>query len=71
MSLSYPSGASFDLFDCVWRNKDREEVELFVTFCWQIWKTRNNVIFNSICDLPSLCVRRAVDWLREYKANHY
>lgn len=68
MDFSYPLGSLFrDVIDWFWVQKGREEVESFVTLCWQIWMARNEAIFNSIFDPPSLCVEKSLDWLGEYR----
>lgn len=53
--ISFPNGtvSSFrDCFDLVWSSKGPLETERIATICWQIWKCRNDRIFENINSPP-------------------
>ena len=54
-----------DLLDWIWGSFGSKVVKKFVIICWQIWKSRNDAVFNNIFT-PSLCVGKALEWLKEY-----
>lgn len=56
-----------DLLDWVWSAKGIKSAETFVVLCWQIWKARNDLIFNNNQSHPSLCAGKTGDWLQEYQ----
>lgn len=39
----------------------------FLILCWQIWKARNELVYNHLVIPPPLCVGHAWDWLSEYQ----
>ena len=56
-----------DMLDWYLIHKGRNEAEKFATLCWQIWKSRNEEIFDRVVMPPLLNVRRALDWLLDYQ----
>lgn len=64
-SISF--GSFRDVLDCVWASHGQASIEqIFVVFCWNVRKPRNEVNFEYFLIPPSLCVGRAIDWLGEY-----
>lgn len=68
-NISIPMGvvSSFrDWFEFVWNSKGSGVSEKMATICWQIWKCKNDRIFEKVNSPPLLCVGKAREWLREY-----
>ncbi|XVE84948.1 hypothetical protein DITRI_Ditri17bG0052600 [Diplodiscus trichospermus] len=47
-------------------SQKKEELELFMQTCWQLWKNRNNCVFNQICSFPSSLAILAKKFTTEY-----
>lgn len=56
-----------DWLDRVLNEEGWEAAERFSTLCWQLWKLRNDMVFEHINTPPRLGVSRALDWAAEYK----
>ncbi|CAO2827042.1 unnamed protein product [Amaranthus hypochondriacus] len=56
-----------DMIDLLWKSRGKSCVESFVTLGWQLWKARNEAIFEDSQAPSRLCVRKASDWLQEYQ----
>lgn len=68
VDFSFPSlsfGSFRDVLDCVGASHGQASVERFVVICWNVWKARNEVIYERVSIPPSLCVGRAIYWLAE------
>nr|POE80668.1 hypothetical protein CFP56_39306 [Quercus suber] len=44
-----------------------DDMELFFVQCWAIWNQRNSVLYGGSIQDPSRLVRRAEDYLKEYR----
>ena len=44
-----------------------DDMELFFVQCWVIWNQRNSVLYGGSIQDPSQLVRRAEDYLKEYR----
>ena len=44
-----------------------DDMELFFVQCWVIWNQRNSVLHGGNIQDPSRLVRRAEDYLKEYR----
>ena len=55
-----------DVLDWVWLNSGVAKTKLFATLCWQVWKARNELVFENRQAPPLLYVRSASDWLKDY-----
>lgn len=55
------------MLDWAWASLGQFGAEKLAILCWQIWKVRNELVFDNVLIHPSLCVGRALDWLHEYQ----
>ena len=55
-----------DYLQWVWSCHGSLDIDIFVTLCWQLWKARNNVVFDHGQPLSFLNCRRAMDWVKDY-----
>lgn len=53
--------------DWVWKQLGKDKAELFVVLCWQVWKARNELVFENSQAPPRLYISRVSDWLHEYQ----